>query len=239
MLRSFVLLLLLAWLAAPAAHGGADGGAGGGTDAGASPAAGGDCGATMAGRVQARYEGVEDLAARFRQQSRHAALGSSLGDEPPVEGRVMFAKPGRMRWEYEKPLESLVVSDGETLWIADPGAREVQVFPVGEAFLSGTAMQFLLGEGDLRSSFDVSAAAESCAAEEVRLTLVPKEAATYERLELLVEAASGDVRATAILDLFGNRTDVAFEDMKTNQKPEAGQFRFEAPDGWRVLELAP
>jgi outer membrane lipoprotein carrier protein len=228
-MRPSLALFLLLPLVAPAALAGADG-----REAGSA----GACGDAVATRVQARYDGVDDLTARFRQESRHAALGPGGGGETAAEGLVVFAKPGRMRWEYEKPQESLVVSDGQTLWLVDPTAREVQVFEVGEAFLSATAMQFLLGDGDLLTSFDVSAQ-DGCGEEQVRLTLQPKDDASYERLELLVDRATGDVRATAILDLFGNRTDVAFEDVRTNQAPEAGRFRFEAPEGWRVLELAP
>jgi outer membrane lipoprotein-sorting protein len=78
------------------------------------------------------------------------------------------------------------VSDGQTLWIYDPTAREVQEFPVGQGFLSGSAVQFLLGEGLLLRDFTVRA--QQCPSETVRLLLTPKQDATYEVLELLVVA---------------------------------------------------
>lgn len=191
-----------------------------------------DCAREIAARVQARYDGVQDLEARFTQKSRSVAFGGA-GQEMEASGVALFAKPGRMRWTYEKPEPSLVVSDGRTLWIYDPTAREVQEFPVGEGFLSGTAVQFLLGEGRILDAFEVRA--ESCSGESVRLFLKPRKESSYELLELVVSPTSGDVRGTAVVDLFGNRTDVAFESLQVNRRPDPARFRFVPEPGVRVL----
>jgi outer membrane lipoprotein carrier protein len=191
-----------------------------------------DCAREVAARVQARYDGVQDLEARFTQISRSVAFGRA-GQELQASGIAVFAKPGRMRWTYEKPEPSVVVSDGQTLWIYDPAAREVQEFPVGQGFLSGSAVQFLLGEGLLLRDFDVRA--QQCPSETVRLLLTPKQDATYETLELSVVAASGDVKATAVVDLFGNRTEVSFESMQLNRHPDPKSFVFLPDPGVKVL----
>lgn len=213
---------------APAAAGGPA------AEAAAPEREGGSCAAALARKVQRRYEGIHDLWARFRQRSFSVALGEA-GEASEARGEVRFAKPGRMRWTYESPEPSVVVSDGETLWIYDPTANEVQVMDVGRGFLSGTAIQFLLGEGDLLEAFEV--AAEGCGEETVRLVLRPREEATYERLGLDVEAATGMVRATSVYDLFGNRTRVVFEEIRTDTNPAPDLFRFDPPEGTRVLEL--
>jgi outer membrane lipoprotein carrier protein len=191
-----------------------------------------DCSRAVAGRVQARYEGVEDLEARFTQRSRSVAFGGAP-QTMQASGVALFAKPGRMRWTYEEPEPSLVVSDGQMLWIYDPTAREAQEFPVGQGFLSGTVVQFLLGEGRILDSFEVRA--EGCGGREVRLLLRPREEASYESLELLVVPTSGDVRSTAVVDLFGNRTDVEFGSLRVNQRPPPERFRFVPEPGVRML----
>jgi outer membrane lipoprotein carrier protein len=205
-----------------------------GTGAAADGDATPDCARDIATRVQARYDGVQDLEARFTQKSRSVALGGpGSGQEMEASGVALFAKPGRMRWSYEKPEPSLVVSDGQTLWIYDPTAREAQEFPVGKGFLSGTAVQFLLGEGHILDAFEVRS--DGCAGDVVRLFLKPREESSYETLELLVDPRSGDVRGTAVVDLFGNRTDVSFESLQLNRHPDAKRFRFVAEPGVRVL----
>lgn len=197
------------------------------------------CPERVALRVQRHYESVRALEAGFVQQTRSVMLGSSLGGDERTEGRVVFAKPGRMRWEYEKPEPSLVVSDGETLWIHDPAAREVQRLPVSQGYLSGAALQFLLGEGDVLESFAVDADACGDDAESVELRLTPRSGATYERLGLTVSPSSGEVQATEVIDLFGNATRIAFRDVKTNPEVPDATFRFTPPDGTRVIDLSP
>ena len=199
----------------------------------AAPAPG--CAEAVALRAQRFYEGVEDLSADFEQTARVATLGDAPGgEEGRTRGKVLFAKPGRMRWEYREPAPSLVVTDGKTLWTYDESLREAQRLSNAEGVLSGAAIQFLLGEGKILESFEVSA--EDCSAERVRLVLVPREPATYERLAIEVER-DGMVRASEVADLFGNVTRVVFADVHTNTRPPAERFRFEPPQGVRVIEV--
>lgn len=193
-----------------------------------------DCVRTAVAAIQKRYESVRDLSARFEQASRSVALGRP-GASLTSRGRVVFAKPGRMRWHYEEPEESLVVSNGRWLWLYDPVHREAQKLEVGEAWLSGAAIQFLLGQGQLLRDFRVKA--ESCDAEQALLVLVPRAPSTYEELRIETDVRTGDILATEVHDLLGNVTRVTFEDVKINTDPPAALFSFEAPEGVRVIEI--
>ncbi len=204
--------------------------------AGSSDGAAG-CAEAVARKVQQRYDRVEDLSARFEQTTRVASFGSDAAGSERSSGQVVFAKPGRMRWSYEKPEPSLVVSDGHTVWLFDPQKREAQRFPNAETFLSGAAIQFLLGKGRLLETFRVGA--ERCGPDEALLDLVPREPATYERLQLLADPASGEIRETAVFDLVGNVTRVSFSQVETNRHPPASLFRFQPPPGVQILELPP
>lgn len=201
----------------------------------ATPPATGACAEAIAAKVQTFYDGVEDLEADFEQRTRSAAFGQAAGFDAPAAGRVAFAKPGKMRWTYQTPQASEVISNGSMLWVYDPQAKEVQVLEVGEAFLSAAAIQFMLGSGQLLESFRVTA--KGCDQASVTLHLLPKEDATYEYLELEVSAASGAIEVTRVADLLGNRTEVRFRGVKTNQSPPATRFQFETPAGVRELRL--
>jgi outer membrane lipoprotein carrier protein len=140
-----------------------------------------------------------------------------------------------MRWTYEKPSPSLLVSDGSTLWIYDPAFGEAQKLPVGEGYLSGASIQFLLGDGDIRGEFAVEALA--CSAQVAELELVPIQPASYEKLRVQANPATGELLSTQVFDLFGNVTDVRFSNLEADQRPGAEVFRFEPPPGVKVLEL--
>jgi outer membrane lipoprotein carrier protein len=194
-----------------------------------------DCTERATRAVQRRYADVKDLSARFSQTTQ--TVGPAATAAPSVaSGRVVLAVPGRMRWTYEEPSPSVVVSDGETLWLYDPEFGEVQRLPVADAgYLSGAAVQFLLGRGDLARDFEITAL--RCEAERATLELVPRAPASYEKLR--IEAlSSGHVASTEIVDLLGNVTRVRFEDVRLNQEPAASTFRFETPEGVRVIDLA-
>ena len=204
----------------------------------AAPAPAPDCGPAVTAQVQQRYDGLRSLRARFAQVSRNVAFGGSGGPEAaPSRGRVEFAKPGRMRWEYEAPEPSLVVSDGKKLWIYDPKAKEAQVLSVEQGFLSAAAIQFLLGEGRLLESFEVKAL--RCEPERAELELRPRAEASYERIDLVVDRKTGWIRETTVYDLLGNETHVSFDEIEPGGAPDEARFRFEPGPGDRVLIVEP
>ncbi len=193
------------------------------------------CATAVAERVQQRYDAVRDLRARFVQHTASVALGSTGAATLAAGGEVFFAKPGRMRWSYETPESSLVVSDGATLWIYDPQAEEAQQFPLGPEFLSGAAIQFLLGDGRLVEEFEITA--RDCGEERVWLLLTPRADTSYERLELAADRETGEIRSTVVVDILGNRTEVELDDVRTNTELPADRFQFEPPPGTRVLAV--
>jgi len=195
------------------------------------------CRDRAAAAVQSRYEGVRDVSARFEQTTHAAKLGTASTPPATTHGHVTLAKPGKMRWTYEEPEPSVVVSDGKTVWIFDPAFREVQKLPAASGFLTGAAAQFLLGAGDMRRDFQVTAV--SCDEGGAELELTPRAVASYEKLFLNVDVATGDVRQTRIVDLLGNVVVVAFRDQRFNLKPSDSEFHFQVPDGVKVIEIQP
>lgn len=184
--------------------------------------------------VQRRYESIADFRADFVQTTRTVALAGAPGPETS-RGTVVFAKPAKMRWSYTAPEPSLTVSDGETLWLYDPARAEVQRMSGIGGYFSGAAVQFLLGEGDVRRDFEITALA--CTAESGELELVPRADASYEKLRILVDRATGELRRSTVIDMLGNVTEIEFRDVRANQHPEDGVFQFTPPDGVEVIDL--
>jgi outer membrane lipoprotein carrier protein len=199
----------------------------------------GDCAIDFASVVQAHYESVSDFRASFRQVTRSITLGqASLGADAPSHGVVQFAKPGKMRWHYLAPVESLVVSDNEIMWIFDPVRGEAQRLPVTDGYLTGAALEFLLGDGQILEEFEVSTS--SCIPDSsgmLRLKLVPRKPASFEYLGLTAKLGTGEISGTELIDLFGNETSISFSEMRTNLNPTDGTFEFEVPDGVQVIDL--
>ena len=196
------------------------------------------CAREAAQAIQTRYDDVRDITARFEQTTRSVMLGqATLGEAAPYRGVVVFAKPGRMRWSYEEPERSTMVTDGKTLWLYDESAAEVQRLPVEAEYLTGAALQFLLGDGVLLEEFEVSA--KRCGDDTVELLLVPRKESSYLSLGLEARTQSHEIVATTVEDLFGNVTHIAFSDLQLNTDPAPATFLFVVPDGVGVIDLVP
>ena len=73
----------------------------------------------------------------------------------------------------------------------------------------------------------------------VELLLTPRRDSSYERLELRADAKSGEIRSTVVVDVLGNRTEVELSELRANTRPADRLFRFEPPEGTRVLTVPP
>ena len=188
-------------------------------------------------KIQLRYEGIRDLRADFVQTTTSATFeGEALMNPEPRHGKVVFAKPGKMRWTYAAPEASVVVSDGKTLWIHDLDAKTVTRLAVTEGYLSGAALQFLFGDGKILEAFEVSVTA--CDAQQVTLDLLPREDSSYERLGLVANRSTGRVMATSVTDLFGNQTRIRFDALEENRDPQPEVFVLKIPTGVEVIDYA-
>lgn len=201
------------------------------------PCADGAVAERTARRIQTRYEGIRDLRAIFVQTNVSATFeGEALMNPVPRRGQVVFAKPGRMRWTYDPPEASVVVSDGKTLWIYDIDAKTVTRLAVTEGYLSGAALQFLMGSGQILESFTV--AVTDCDANRVSLDLTPRSDASYEKLGLVADQTTGYVVETSVTDLFGNVTRIRFESVEENRNPPSDTFVLKIPEGVEVIDYA-
>jgi len=75
-------------------------------------------------QVVAALRGISTMKADFVQTDRN---GQS------VRGEVTLKNPGRIRFEYEKGVNMLVVSDGRSFSFVDYDVKQVQRLPIGDS----------------------------------------------------------------------------------------------------------
>jgi outer membrane lipoprotein carrier protein len=186
----------------------------------------------IAAEVQRRYDATKDLAAEFTQ-ALHLAAG---GQVVRSKGRMFFAKPGRMRWEYDSPDPQTIIADGEVLWVHQPEDGQVLKAPLEGAFHSETPVSFLFGVARLERDFKPSLDQDPPEGA-VRLRLDPvAEDRALGVLFLEVDRDTFDIRAATIRDPLGNSTEVRLENLKRNQGLDRSLFVFERPPGTDVIE---
>ena len=183
-------------------------------------------------RVQAFYEKIQDFSASFEQRYNHKLIDMTQVSS----GRVIFRKPARMRWDYEKPTKrSFLITENQVLAL-DIAALTLTKAAIETDKLS-VALTFLWGRGNLREEFNI-AYAECKGCKEIRLELVPKkEESRFQKLFLDINPRTSQVMQSIVVDPDGSENRIRFSNWKENQdlKPEA--FRLSVPDGTQFLDM--
>ena len=191
---------------------------------------------------QGVHAGAIDKLHQFLESTKTLRAGftqivvAKNGTRPQQSSGVMiFSRPGKFRWQIEKPYSQLLVSDGEKVWIYDPDLRQVTVKKVGNA-LGGTPAALLAGESGgkstLEKSFTLCAAGEREGLEWVEA--VPKsQESGFEKLRL--GFAGNDLKAMELFDNFGQTTSLYFSNLERNPVVAASLLSFKPPAGVDVI----
>ena len=190
--------------------------------------------------VQTFYEQTETLQADFKQ-TRYTRLYDRYDH---ARGRVVFKKPGKMRWDYDQPNGQVFVTRGDKLLIYQPpeeGEKGGQLIEraLGEDQLPA-AFSFLTGSGNLDKDFDVRLLEHDNPKfkDGYILQLVPRQPSpNYEQLVFYVRTVesgnkrAGVVQRVLIIDAAGNRNRFDFSKIKFNRDVPDRRFSFRVPKG--------
>ena len=198
--------------------------------------------ANVAAAVQTFYDQTQDVSARFSQVYVHKLYNRTERSQ----GQVVFQKPGKMRWDYASPNGKVIVADGNTLQVFDPGEGEDEppqllVQDMKTAQLPN-AMAFLMGTGRLEDdfAFRLLDRDHKVFPGGSVLELRPKVATPhYDRILFYVSSAAktrGLVQRLIIVDAVGNRNRFDFAALKFNTDVANSRFDFDPPAGTRRVQ---
>lgn len=194
--------------------------------------------------VQTFYDQTKTLQAEF-QQTRYTRLYDRYDR---ADGKVVFKKPGMMRWDYAQPNGQVFVSNGKKLLIYQPpeeGEKRGQLIEraLGDDQLP-SAFSFLTGGGNLDKDFEVRLLEHSNEKfqDGYVLQLIPrKPTPNYEQLVFYVRALTsngkraGVVQRVLIIDSAGNRNRFDFSKLKFNRDVSDKRFNYRPPKGTEVV----
>jgi len=189
---------------------------------------------TVVDRMQKRYDQAKDFRARFSQNYSRAAVGRSTLST----GTVALKKPGRMRWDYDKPEPRMFVSNGQVLWLYEPTEKQAFKQDLKNSQLPA-ALAFLMGKGKIVDEFDVGFAKDAKQGRpgDYRLALTPKQPqSSYKSILFVVDPKEFFVRETVLVDPQGNINHFIFDDLQVNDKVPDTLFKWTPPAGVRVVD---
>ena len=149
-------------------------------------------------------------------------------------GRFVFQRPDRFRFDYLKPFEQTIVADGRQLWLHDVDLNQVTVRAQKDA-LGSTPAAIIASAPDLaalRTSFELRAATDADGLQWAEAT--PKQRDGQLR-KVRLGFAGTQISVLDIEDGLGQRSVLRFSQWQNNPALKGGEFRFEPPAGADVI----
>ena len=165
--------------------------------------------------------------ARFAQ----IVVDSNFKQLQQATGVMEFARPGKFRWEYDKPYEQTIVGDGSRLWIYDKDLNQVVVQRLDQA-LGTSPAALLAGSNEIEKSYNLTNLGNQEGLDWVEAVPKTKEN-TFERVRL--GFGTQGLEAMELHDQFGHTTVIKFTALEHNPVFPPGTFRFVPPKGADVI----
>lgn len=146
-------------------------------------------------------------------------------------GEFEFSRPNRFRFTYTKPYQQLIVADGQKVWIFDADLNQVSSRQIGQAL--GATPAALLAGGSLDADFELTDLPPQDGLDWASAVPRQKDGA-FKSLRIGFKGST--LSALEIVDNFGQRSMLRFEDFAGNVSVAPEAFRFTPPKGADVLE---
>jgi outer membrane lipoprotein carrier protein len=173
------------------------------------------------------FQNTTSMRAKF-QQTVVDNLGRKVQE---VTGTMQLQRPGKFRWDYNKPYVQLIVGDGNKVWLYDPDLNQVTVRPL-DRVLGSSPAALLAGSKDIDKTFDLKSVGQQ--GELNWVEAVPKE--KESGFDKIVLGFKGNMlHEMEMRDSFGQITVIEFSSQELNPRLNDKSFRFAPPAGADVL----
>lgn len=149
-----------------------------------------------------------------------------------ASGTMLFVRPGKFRWVYQKPYEQLILGDGEKFWMYDKELNQVTVKKM-DAALGSSPAALLSGNNEIERGFRLKDTGTKDGLEWLEAT--PRNQDTsFEKILMAFDAQSALV-VMELQDSFGHTTLLRLSRLQRNPQLAAHLFKFVPPKGADVL----
>lgn len=187
--------------------------------------------AALIHKVDDHYNHLTSLRAHYTEHY------TGMGMDRTESGTLLLKKPGRMRWNYDKPVGKLFVLDGKYAWFYTPGDTQAQRVPAKELDDLRSPLRFLLGHTQLQKELDNLTVTPDGSG--YKITGVPKGMSQRVKALTLGVASSGTIEQMQIEELDESITSFNFSGIEENIPVKNEDFIFHPPAGVAIVNGLP
>jgi outer membrane lipoprotein carrier protein len=173
------------------------------------------------------YNNTNSMRAKFHQKVKDNT-GAIVQE---VEGSMQLQRPNKFRWDYKKPYEQEIISDGKDVFLYDIDLEQVTIRTLSQALGSSPAA-LLAGGAEVEKSFNLKNVNRGDGLDWVEA--LPKNVDSgFERI--LLGFKGNNLNKMEMYDSFKNITLISFISVERNPSLQTSSFLFTTPDGVDVV----
>ncbi|HEY0563087.1 MAG TPA: outer membrane lipoprotein chaperone LolA [Methylophilus sp.] len=163
----------------------------------------------------------------MRAQFTQVVLDNKGRKIQEVQGTMQLQRPNKFRWDYQKPYEQQIISDGQQVFLYDVDLQQVTIRDLSKALGSSPAAMLAGGE-TVEKSFTLKNAVRKDNLNWV-LALPKDKESGFERVILGFE--DKQLKKMELYDSFSHVTHITFNQIERNPTLENKTFLFTTPEG--------
>jgi len=177
--------------------------------------------------LQEFFENTNSMRAKF-----HQVVNDNKGRKvQEVDGTMQLQRPNKFRWDYNKPYEQQIISDGKQVFLYDTELQQVTIRDLSKALGSSPAAMLAGGEA-VEKSFILKNAIRKDGLTWV-LALPKDKDSGFERV--LLGFKTEKLRKMEMVDSFNHTTLITFDEVERNPTLQDATFLFTTPKGVDVV----
>jgi len=180
-------------------------------------------------RVRASYATPGSVSCVFVQTYAPAGFTETA----PETGRLVLQAPDRVRFDYDGPEGKTFTFDGAAGRQYVAADRQMVVKTLAPGDRERLPLVFLESTEALLARYAATETPGENGLVEVRLA--PRKPLALKSVDLLVVAATGEVKRLALVDAPGNRTTFTFTQRVNGKKRPESDFALAPPEGTKIL----
>ncbi|GHA24695.1 outer membrane lipoprotein chaperone LolA [Oceanisphaera arctica] len=173
--------------------------------------------------LQQKLASFDRFSARFSQQ----VFDEQGAPMQSAEGTMQLARPDRFRWHTVSPDESLIVSNGNDVWVYDPFVEQVSIAPLEQAIQNTPFLLIAGGDGRRWQQYDVARkGADYVVTSKDPGELISQFSLSFDR--------NNRIKRFTVIESGGQRSEFTLKQVNTKPATGADTFTFTPPAGVMV-----
>lgn len=197
--------------------------------------------------------------ADFEQITILDSQKNSDSNNKKMQGKVYLFRPGKFKWQIDKPYTQIIIGNDEKVWLDDPDLQQTTI-KKSNNLLEASPMALLAGKNNLHNDFNIenlSAETENNIKNSIKnsiknntkisneisnlifLRLTPKKESSFTEIILGLKnnnVNNGEPLLMQLVDNLNQRNQIIFFNSQINSKLQKEMFNFVIPKDRDIIE---